>query len=1033
MVRSRFSSVSVSILALMIAGTGSPAFAQSQPTPPGSPESSQQDDDPSTATDADAQATASEVAAMQETGTGDNVVVVTGSRISRPEFAFPNPISSYTSEAVEQSGDTNLTDFLLDNPALVGSSGNADASGSNTGFQEAGLNLLNLRNLGTNRTLVLVNGRRHVAAYPGSASVDVNSIPVDLLDRIDVLTGGTSAIYGADGVSGVVNFVLRRDFEGVRARGQIGISEKGDAGNRLGSILIGQNFAGDRGNIVIGYEYADTDRLHESRRSFTGDPLRRFELLRQAPPTDRPDNPNIPDRVLFNDVRWQDSSLGGAIDLGSNDPDCGGGGAFVPGCLDGVPDFTGEGTPYNRGIILPGSGGRTIGGSGTPTAGYFGDFIPDLERHNVNLLASFEVSPALRIFGEGKYVHTEAFTISQPSFDFFTFLAPDNAFLNQRFGALAAGGGLVSRDNFDFGIRGQASSRDTYRGVIGIDGRLNDHLRYEVYYTHGRAEASTLNTNDRVADRYFAALDAVVGPNGQVTCRINLPGETIIDPNNFGAAPSTFTPGQCVPLNVLGNGSPSQAALDFILADHTDYARITQDVVSGYISGDLGFLFELPGGPIGFALGAEYRKETSFSNPSALTQAGELLDNSQIAPETGSFDVREAFAELNLPILSNVPFAETLSIGGALRISDYSTVGMTTTYNVNGIWAPVRDISFRGTYSQAVRAPNINELFQPLSGTFEFITDPCDVLNRGSGSSTRAANCTALLSGLGLTPAQIAAFNPSGDPEASTSRPGQTGGNAGLSEETARTWTAGVVLRPRWIPGLTVAADWYDIELTDAINTFTASQAFALCVDQPTLDNPFCELTSRDPATGFASGFLLRPENVAVFTASGLDVQLNYRFTIGDLGTFNARLVGGYLNNLTFVNTPGAEADEDVDEVRAPQYVGTFDLTWTTGPLTVNYGLAWQSETRRYTTEQLRGNPDLSDPVFFYFKERWEHDLQIAYNVEDRFTFYAGVNNFTDQRPDIAANSGIPISPVGRYFYVGARMSLGGIGELLGR
>jgi len=375
MVRVPLSQLSVSFLALMIAGAGSPAFAQSQPTPPGSPESSQQDDDPSTTTDADSQATASEVASMQETGTGENVVVVTGSRIARPEFSFPNPISSYTSESIEQSGDTNLTDFLLDNPALVGSSGNADASGSNTGFQEAGLNLLNLRNLGTNRTLVLVNGRRHVAAYPGSASVDVNSIPVDLLDRVDILTGGTSAIYGADGVSGVVNFVLRRDFEGVRMRGQIGISEEGDAGNRLGSILVGQNFAGGRGNIVLGYEYADTDRLHESRRPYTGDPRRRFELLRQAPPTDRPDDPNIPDRVLFTDARWQDSSLGGAIDLGSNDPDCGGGGAFVPGCLDGIPDFTGEGTPYDRGLILPGSGGRTNGGGGRSTGGCFGGLI----------------------------------------------------------------------------------------------------------------------------------------------------------------------------------------------------------------------------------------------------------------------------------------------------------------------------------------------------------------------------------------------------------------------------------------------------------------------------------------------------------------------------------------------------------------------------------------------------------------------------------------------------------------------------------
>lgn len=1009
----------VSLLALL---TASPAFAggQPQPTPPGGPESSSQDDDPANSpeNDSDAAAEAQESAGPLETGTGEQQIIVTGSRISRPEFAFPNPIQSYTSEAIEQGGDINLTDFLLDNPALVGSSGNADASGSNTGFQEAGLNLLNLRNLGTNRTLVLVNGRRHVAAYPGSASVDVNSIPVDLLDRVDVLTGGTSAIYGADGVSGVVNFVLRRDFEGLRARAQAGISQDGDAGNRFASVLYGRNFADGRGNIVVGYEYAATDRLNDKDRPFTGDPLRRFELLRQAPPTDRPDNPSVFDRVLVNDVRWQDSSPGGAVDLD----------------LDGVPDFTGEGTPYNRGLILPGTGGRTLGGSGTTTAGYFGDFVPELERHNVNALGSFTFSPAFRLFFEGKYVHTEAFTISQPSFDFFTYLAPDNAFLIQRFGAGAApDGAFISRDNLDFGIRGQASDRDTYRGVIGVDGNISDNIRYELYYTYGRAEASTTNSNDRIADRYFAALDAVTGPNGQVTCRINLAGQTVIDPNNFDGPPTTFTRGQCVPLNILGNGSPSPAALDFVLADHIDFAAIEQNVVSGYIAGDLGQWFELPGGPIGFAIGAEYRKESSTSIPSELSQNGELLDTAQILPESGSFDVKEVFAELNVPILRDVPFFENLSVGGAVRLSEYSTVGATTTYNVNGIWAPIRDISFRGTYSQAVRAPNINELFQPLSGTFEFITDPCDITNRGSGSSSRAANCQTLLAGLGLTPAQIANFSPSTDAEASTSRPGQTGGNANLGEETARTWTAGVVLRPRFIPGLTVSADWYDIELSDAINTFTSTQAFSLCVDQPTLDNPFCPQTSRDPKTGFPNGFTLRPANVATFVASGLDVNFNYRFTIDGIGNFNARVVGGYLNNLTFVNTPGAEPDEDVDEPRSPQFVGTLDLTWTSGPLTVNYGLAWQSETRRFTTEQLRGNPDLSDPIYFFYKERWEHDIQVALNVADRFTFYMGVNNFTDQKPDVASAGQFPISPVGRYFYAGARVSLDRIGDLLGR
>lgn len=1028
--------LSVSALALALAAAPAPLLAQGTTTPPpGTPESSQQDDDPATAEpQTDTAATAEEVAAPLETGDGSNEIVVTGSRIARPEFSFPNPIQSFTAASVEQSGEINITDFLVDTPALVGSSTSGQTSGSNGFFESAGLNLLNLRNLGVSRTLVLVNSRRHVAGYPGTAAVDVNSIPTDLIDRIDVLTGGTSAIYGADGVSGVVNFVLKRNFEGVRMRGQSSISQEGDAGNLFGSIVAGKNFADDRGNIAVAYEYARSSRLNDKDRPFTGDPLRRFELL--PDPTERGalDEPGVPDRILFNDVRWQDSSPGGAIDLGSVRPSTG---RFVPGRFDGIPDFTGEGGVYDRGRLLPGSGGRTIGGSGTPTAGYFGDFLPYLQRHNFNALASFQFSPAVRLFAEGKYVETTAFTISQPTFDFFTFLTPDNAFLQQRFGALAAGGALVSRDNLDFGIRGDRSKRKTLRGVLGLDGTLSDHLRYEISYVYGQVKNATTSLNDRIADRYFAALDAVVNPaNGQITCRINLPGETIIDENNYAGiiernnepvtgAPLTFQKGQCVPLNILGNGSPSRAALDFVLATHTNDSKITQEVLSGYLSGDLGFAFELPGGPIGFAIGAEYRKETSSQDPSEVIQQGYLLDSSQILPARGDFDVKEAFAELTIPVLKDTPFFNSLTFGGAVRFSDYSTVGQTTTWKVDGVWSPVKDITFRGTYSQAVRAPNISELFDPLSGGFAFITDPCDIGQIGLGTEFRRANCTAQLGALGV---DVNTFNPANDPEASTSQLGLFGGNPNLGEETAKTWTAGVVLRPRFVPGLTVAADWYDIRLRNAINSFTASQLFALCVDQPTLQNVFCENIERDPTTGFASNFFVRPQNVANFRTSGLDVTGNYRFVLSDrLGSLNLRVTAGYLKDLVFVGSPGATPDQDAGEGFAPKYLAVGDITWTKGPLTINYGLAWQSHTRRFTRETLAGNPDISDPRYFFYKERWEHDIQAQYNVGNDFTFYGGVNNFTNQKPSVSSGGAYPVSAIGRTIYFGVKANLGGL------
>lgn len=1018
----RNAAASASLLALIVGAA--PASAQTTPDPESA-------DDVVTNPD-DAAPTADEVAAPIETGTGEEEVIVTGSRIARPEFAFPNPITSFTAESLDQSGETDITDFLLDTPALQGSLSGELNSGSNAGFQSAGLNLLNLRNLGTDRTLVLVNGRRHVNAFPGESSVDINTIPLSLIERVDILTGGASAIYGADGVSGVVNFVLRRDFEGIEARGQAGISEEGDAGRRFGSVTIGRNFADDRANLALAYEFNESDRLSQRARPYTGDPARRLELLRQAPPTDRPDIESVFDRVLFNNVGWADSAPNGAVDVD----------------LDGVPDFEGDGDPYDAGTFLPGSGGRAVNGSSnTPTAGYFGDFLPYLRRHNVNLLGSFEVSPALRFFGEAKYVDTTAFTEAQPSFDFFTYLAPDNAFLQQRFGDLAPDGALVSRDNFDLGISNETAERETLRGVFGIDGRLTEgeesgNLRYEFSYVYGRASSRVTSGNTRVTDRYFAALDAVVNPaTGQITCRINLPGETTIDPNNYAGiaeingvpvsgAPLTFQPGQCVPLNILGEGVLTQAARDFVSVDSITRARSTQHVVSGSFSGDFGALFSLPGGPVGFALGAEYREESTRSNPSEFQQGGFFDGGAAIFPSGGKFDVKEAFGEINIPILADVPFAENLSFGGAVRLSDYSTVGTTTTWKLDGVYSPVRDITFRGTYAQAVRAPNITELFSPLQGTFQFLDDPCDPTNIGEGSSFRAANCLATLQGLGLTAAEIEAFSPATDAEQSTSQPGLIGGNPDLTEETARTWTAGAVLRPRFIPGLTVAADWYNIKLRDAINRPTANQTLALCVDQPTLDNQFCENVGRDPETGFVNRYLSNFQNVANFNTAGLDLVVNYRFApFADLGSFNFKLVGGYLDTLRFISSVGAEPDEDAGEVGAAKYVATTDLTWTNGPLTLNYGLTFFSKQRRFTTEQLRANPDFSDPRFFFFKERWEHDFQASYRVNEDFSFYGGVNNFTDQQPSVAALSGTPVSPVGRFFYAGARVRFGGEGS----
>ena len=564
---------------------------------------------------------------------GDNTIVVTGTRIARPEAESPNPLVTITAQRIQQAGQTSVTDAIMRNPALIGSQGTVLSAGRRTdlGFGEAGVNLLNLRNLGRDRTLVLVNGKRHVAGIPDSAAVDINSIPQDLIERVDVLTGGASAIYGADGVSGVVNFVLKRDFQGLRLRMENGVTQRGDGYHAFASLTAGRNFADGRGNMALAYEFARQNRIDSHQRDYLGDPAKFFLIV--GDPVDllqNGDDPRVPDRKPTNHLVWADSAPDGAIDLN----------------LDGVPDFTGSGLPYDPGNHLPQSGGSTFGGSGTPRAGYYGDIAAQTERHAANLLASYTFSPAARLSLEAKYVRNTALSYGQPSFDYYSYLSPDNAYLLQRFGAVAApDGAWMTRDNFDIGQRGKGSTRETVRGVFGLDGALSDHLRYELSYVNGQTRSRIVTTNARLGDRYYAALDAVVDPGtGRITCRINLPGESVVDPNNWDDAPTTFASGQCVPLNLLGNGVASQAALDFVRYSSVSTARIDQHVVSGQVTGDLGSLFVLPGGPVRFALGGEYRKEQSAFRSDPYLKAGLLLNTAAVAPTGGGFDVKEGFA-----------------------------------------------------------------------------------------------------------------------------------------------------------------------------------------------------------------------------------------------------------------------------------------------------------------------------------------------------------------------------------------------------
>jgi outer membrane receptor protein involved in Fe transport len=471
---------------------------------------------------------------------------------------------------------------------------------------------------------------------------------------------------------------------------------------------------------------------------------------------------------------------------------------------------------------------------------------------------------------------------------------------------------------------------------------------------------------------------------------------------------------------VFGDGVRDPAAAAWVNTTSSNRVRLAQQVLSGSITGDLGDLARLPGGPIEYALGAEYRKESSSYAPDVLISQGETW-NGPLTAQAGSFDVREVFGEVNLTLLKNHAAAHLWTVGAALRGSDYSSIGRTVTWKVDSVYAPTKSISFRGTLSQAVRAPNIAELYRPQVATYEGITDPCDQSELNNGSPTRVANCAAILSALGVDPTT---FSPATDnPEASVSVQGVESGNPGLKEETARTWTAGVVFTPQAIPALSVTADWFDININKAVNTADAQSIFELCVDQPTINNPFCGNTSRDPTTGFISGFQVRPENVAQRSTTGFDVSAHYRLPATTAGVFSVGLNGTHVNSFQFVATPGALIESNLDQEWYPRNAAVLDLGWERGQWTLNYGLDWASRTRRYSDKTLAGDPDSAARQYLWAKPTVEQNLHLEWSRNDRLSAWIGINNLFDEKPEFGYRS-YPVSAKGRYFYAGLKSRL---------
>jgi outer membrane receptor protein involved in Fe transport len=1006
------------------------------------------------------------VAVAPVPATNGETILVTGSRIRRPNLESTVPVTSVGGDEFFETGNVSVGDALNDLPALRSTLGQ---SNSTQFLGTAGLNLLDLRGLGTQRTLVLVNGRRHV---PGDIlynanSPDVNTIATDLIERVDVVTGGNSAIYGSDAIAGVVNFVLKRDYEGIQARGQGGISTYGDAGAYYASLLAGKNFADDRANITVDFEYAHQDDYYGSSRPN----LRQadgFVTVDTDPASATNGSDGNPDAVFMRDIRSATYTDAGTF-LSFDGDTLGGGAAYAPYIFQ--PDGTllrQTGQRVGRAPF-----GSFIGGNGDNfrSGTQFG-LSPKLDRYSANLLAHFTVSDAFEPFIEAKYSRTDS--LGNASGPFFTgatgssrevFRSQSNPYVTPQargiiegyygdyycdyngnsvrdYGDYCGGNGIQDAEEFgfsilrnatEFGNREEEGRRETYRMVAGVRGEFGGNFNYEVSANYGEHREHTAITGNINQQRYLLAIDAVRNPAGQIVCRSQIDPaarvafENAVDPA-FAAAQLANDVASCVPVNMFGSGNITDATRAYLLTDSFARAKLTQFVLNGFVSGDTTDMFELPGGPIGFALGAEYRRETAFYDQDQFTQTGLSFYNAIPEWDSPAFEVKEVFGEIRLPVLRDTPFFEELTLSAAARVSDYKgATGTVYAYNAGIDWAPIRDIRFRANYSRAVRAPNLSDLSFPLSQNFALVADPC--ADRNITTTQRAANC-------------LADGVPAGYDFVYDSSLGfLSGGNPNLREETSDSYTVGAVLQPRFLPGFSLTVDYYDITVNNVITSLSAQSVLNACYDQADINNQFCDQFARNTGPGpgphgeivgqvLEGSLSVVPLNFAKLKVRGIDAELGYRRSIEGIGDFSTRLIyTRSLENTSFLNPiDTGRGNRLLSELGNPRDNFNLDVDLKTGPFTFGYELRYIGKMTNGAYENyfaFQGRPPQNEDAFDFkfWPEVFYHDIRLGIDAGDNFNFYLGVDNLLNRNPPLGLSgigdgSGIYTNR-GRFFYSG--------------
>ena len=940
--------------------------------------------------------------------TSGDAIVVTGSRIQRTDLESTNPVAVVSSEEFRLTGAVNVEQVLNTLPqVLPGVTGFSNNPGN-------GNVTFNLRNLGATRTLVLVNGRRWMLADT-SQLVDGNTIPQFLLKNVEVLTGGASAVYGTDAVSGVINFNLR-EVEGLELNGTYSLTDQGDGARYQFNGAIGTAFDDGRGAVTMYASYSRREEIFQGARDFSA-------------------------RVAGDNCIVPGSA--DAQGIGRPFP----GGIAVAGCVGrgGELGYLPAGSPTGPIASFVAPAGTFIfnptGGGSRPFVNPddLYNFGPDnylqlgQERYLGGAYGRYEFTDNIEAYAEVSFVRNEVPTELAPTPTGVNApLFVNSPFFNDQTRAilLTNPANTIGADyrntqvSFRFNQLSNRISnfdRDAFRVLGGVRGDITDDLRFDAYYNYSRTTNTVLQRGNISRSRYINALtvEFVPGSTTEVRCR---------DASARSAG--------CIPINPFGLNLANPAAIDYISVNATNVTTSELINAVGSINGEL-FNLGLGADDVAFALGAEYRKVRAEFIPDEFLSSGDVLGFNAGQPTAGQYDVREVFGEVRIPVLEDT-IVHRLELNGAFRYSDYSleAIGGTFTYNLGADLAPIEGLRFRGTYARAVRAPNTQDLFGGASTGFPGAIDPCS--NRGpEAQRTAELRAFCILSGVPAARVFTADVQPAAQIQANF------GGNPNVLEETSDTWTVGAVIQPTFVPRLNITVDYFNIVIDGTIGTLGGGFANSIDFCFNTIRNPSDQLCqpffgSRNPVNGAlgetAGGRnpLIGSANVGRLENSGVDLQIDYSFPLfgGDVSLF---YLGTWVDKLR--NTPLLLVPERVNINEGtfgnPEYRHNVRVSYAKGPVLASVRWRYEGGTQDFRIDNTFSGIDrigtAPDALPTPFIEAYNYfDLALSADISESLTLNAGVNNLFDKQPPIlgAAQEQANTLPsffdvLGRDFFVG--------------